>query len=56
MIFMIKPLQNWGYILVTSLKETLELPNFGHMTTYTIKFESRGKILVVMPWTEIMTS
>ena len=34
----------------------LELPNFGHMTTFTIWFESRDKILLVASWTEIMTS
>ena len=33
----------------------LELPNFGHVTTSTIQFESRDKIWLVMPLTEIMT-
>ena len=31
--------------MITSLIEMLELPNFGHMTTSTIYFESRDKIL-----------
>ena len=43
-------------IMITSLIEMLELPNFGHMTTSTILFESRDKILLVKLWTEIMTS
>ena len=34
----------------------LELPNFGHMTTFTIWFESHDKILLVVSWTEIVTS
>ena len=29
--------------MITSLIEMLELPNFGHMTTSTIQFESRNK-------------
>ena len=33
----------------------LELPNFGHLATSTIQFESRDKIWMVMPLTEIMT-
>ena len=28
----------------------LELPNFGHMTTSTVYFESRNKILLVTPF------
>ena len=43
-------------IMITSLIEMLELPNFGHMTTSTILFQSRDKILLVKLWTEIMTS
>ena len=43
-------------IMITSPIEMLELPNFGHMTTSTILFESRDKILLVKLWTEIMTS
>ena len=34
----------------------LELPNFGHMTTSKKSFESIHKILLAMPWIEIMTS
>ena len=34
----------------------LQLPNFGHMTTSIIQFESRDKILLVTSWREIMTS
>ena len=42
--------------MITSLIEMLELLDFGHMTTSTISLESRGKILLVASWTEIMTS
>ena len=38
--------------MITSLTVTLELPNFGHMTT----FESGDKILLMASWTEIMRS
>ena len=31
---------------MTSLIEMLELPNFDYMTTFTIQFKSRGKILL----------
>ena len=41
---------------MTSLIEILELPNFGHMTTSIIWFESRDKILLVTSWAEIMMS
>ena len=34
----------------------LELPSFGHVTTSTIQFESRDKIWLVTPWTDIMMS
>ena len=34
----------------------LELPNFVHMTTSTVEFESRDKILLVTSWAEILTS
>ena len=34
----------------------LESPNLGHMSTSTILFESRDKILLVMSRTEIMIS
>ena len=33
--------------MVTSLVEMLELPNFGHVTTSTIEFDSRDKVLLV---------
>ena len=33
----------------------IELPNFGHMTTFTLQLESRDKILLVTSYTEIMT-
>ena len=41
---------------MTSLIEMLELPNFDHMITFTIQFESRDKILLLTSWTEVMTS
>ena len=40
--------------MITSLKEMLELANFGYMTTTTI--ESRDKTLLLTPLTEFMTS
>ena len=43
-------------VMLTSLIVMLELPNFRRMTTFTIWFESRDKILLVASWTEIMTS
>ena len=42
--------------MITSLIKMLELPNFGHMITSTIQFESRDKILLVTSQTEVMTS
>ena len=42
--------------MITSVIEMVELPNFDHMNTSTISFESRDKILLVTSWTEIMTS
>ena len=42
--------------MINSLIEVLELPNFGHMTTFTIKFDSRDKILSVISLTGIVTS
>ena len=42
--------------MITSLIEMLELPNFGHMKTSIIQFESGDKILLVTSWTDIMTS
>ena len=41
---------------MTSLIETLELPNFGHITTSIIYFNSRCKILMMTLWTKVMTS
>ena len=32
-----------------------EIPNFGHMTAFTVWFESRDKVFLVVSWTEIMT-
>ena len=43
-------------VIITSLIEKPELPNFGHMTISTIKFESRDKILFVTSWTTITTA
>ena len=43
-------------VMITSLIEMLELPNFGHMKTSIIQFESGDKILLVTSWTNIMTS
>ena len=43
-------------VMITSLIVILESPNVGQMTTFTILFESRDKVLLVKPWTEIMTS
>ena len=34
----------------------LELPNFGHMTKFTLSFESADKIVLVTSWAEIMPS
>ena len=34
----------------------LELPNFGHMTKFTIWYESLDKVILVASWTEIMMS
>ena len=42
--------------MITSVTEMLELPNFDHMTTFTLSFESREKSLLVTSWTEVMTS
>ena len=43
-------------VMITSLIEMLELPNFGHMATSIIQIESHNKILPATSWTEIMTS
>ena len=42
--------------MIFSLIEMLELRNFGHLTTSTVYFELRDKILLVRSWAEIMTS
>ena len=42
--------------MITSFIEMLELPNFGHIATSTIQYESRDKILLVTSSTEIMAS
>ena len=42
--------------MITSLIEMLEPPNFGHMTTCTIEFESHDKILLVTSWTKAVAS
>ena len=34
-------------VAITSFIETLELPNFGHMNTSTMKLQSRDKLLLV---------
>ena len=39
--------------MLTSLIEMFELPNFGHMTISTIKFESPDNILLATSWREI---
>ena len=43
-------------VMITSLIEVLELPNFGHMITSTIKFEPHDKFLLMKSQTGIMTS
>ena len=43
-------------VMITSLVEMLELPNFGRMIISTLQFESCDKILLVTSWVEIMTS
>ena len=42
--------------MITSLIDMLELPNFGHMTTSTMKFDLHDNFLLVTSWAEIMTS
>ena len=53
MVFLVK---SYKIEVITSLIETPELPNFGHITTSTIKFDSCDKILLMTSWIEIMTS
>ena len=56
-----QPSKKWFFssnpykVNITSVIDTLELPNFGHMTTSTIWFESGDKVLLVTSWAEIMT-
>ena len=45
----------WSKFMINSLIEMLELPNFGHITTSTIEFETRNKMLVTS-WTKNMIS
>ena len=42
--------------MITPLVEMLKLPKFDRMITSAIKFKSHDKILLVLSWTEIMTS
>ena len=42
--------------MITSLIEMLELPNFSHLTTSTVKLKSCDKIFLVTSWAKIMTS
>ena len=43
-------------VMITSLIEMLELPNFDHKTTPTIWFDSRDNIVLVTSQIEVMTS
>ena len=43
-------------VVITSLIEMLQLPNFGHMNTSTMYLESCDKVLLVTSLTENMTS
>ena len=43
-------------VMITSLIEILELPNFSHMTTSPISLEARNNVLFVMSWKETMKS
>ena len=42
-------------VIITSLTEMLELPNFGYKTRSTVSFESLDKTLLMTSWTEIIT-
>ena len=37
--------------MITSVIEMVELPNFTHISTHTMQFESPDKIVMVMSWT-----
>ena len=41
--------------MITSLVETPELSNFGHMTTSNIQLKSHDKTLSVTSWGKVMT-
>ena len=43
-------------VMITSLIEMLELPNFGHMTTSAVSLKSRDGIFLMTRWIEIITS
>ena len=43
-------------VMITPLKEMLQLSNFGHMTTSAMSLESRNETLLVTSWTELMMS
>ena len=53
------PSKNWFFwsnpykleIIITSLIEMPELPNFDHMTKYTVQFESGHEIFLETSWT-----
>ena len=38
--------------MITSLIKMLELANFSHLTTFTILFEERDKMYLMMSWTK----
>ena len=42
--------------MITSFTEILERPNFGHITTFTLQFQSSDKIGLVMSRVKIMTA
>ena len=42
--------------MITSPIEMVELPNFGHMTTFTTQSEPRDKILLITSWVGTMMS
>ena len=42
--------------MIISQIDMLELPNFGHMTIFTILVDSHDKILFVTSWRKIKTS
>ena len=41
-------------VIITSLAEMLKLPKYGHMTTFTLQFESHDKIVLLTSWAEII--